>query len=298
MRAVDAGFIAAMLGLTAEQVGKYNSDGFLVVEDYADRSAVEALKDRANELLENFDPDSISIFSTKNQSALTDQYFFDSASKVSFFFEEKAFDQDGKLVQPKELSINKIGHALHDLDPVFRAFARSDRVKAILRSLGYRRPIPVQSMYICKQPNIGGEVVPHQDSTFLHTEPPSCIGLWWAVEDANRTNGCLWGLPGVHKKGCERQFIRKGDKVEYDTAQKKDWDLSQFVPLEVKAGTMVLLHGANVHYSAENTSPESRHAFSIHVVESAGTTWSPQNWLQRPEDFPFEPLYDDTAPAA
>lgn len=55
-------------------------------------------------------------------------------------------------------------------------------------------------MYIFKQPSIGGEVAPHQDSTFLHTEPLSCVGFWWALEDADRQNGCLWGYPGVHKQ--------------------------------------------------------------------------------------------------
>ena len=40
--------------------------------------------------------------------------------------------------------------AMHELDPTFRAYSRSERVAAILRSLGYRRPLPVQSMYIFK----------------------------------------------------------------------------------------------------------------------------------------------------
>jgi phytanoyl-CoA hydroxylase len=52
--------------------------------------------------------------------ALQDNYFLDSASHINFFFEEKAFNEAGQLQQAKELSINKIGHAMHDLDPVFR----------------------------------------------------------------------------------------------------------------------------------------------------------------------------------
>jgi hypothetical protein len=31
----------------------------------------------------------------------------------------------------------------------------------------------------------------HQDNAFLHTDPPSVIGLWCALEDATITNGCL-----------------------------------------------------------------------------------------------------------
>ena len=40
--------------------------------------------------------------------------------------------------------------ALHDLDPEFRSFSRSEKVAAILESLHIKRPLPVQSMYIFK----------------------------------------------------------------------------------------------------------------------------------------------------
>ena len=60
-----------------------------------------------------------------------------------------------------------------------------------------------------QQPNIGGEVVPHQDSTFIYTKPLSCIGLWWALEDADRSNGCLWAAPEEHRKGLRRRFFVK-----------------------------------------------------------------------------------------
>ncbi len=40
--------------------------------------------------------------------------------------------------------------ALHDLDPDFRSFSRSDKVSAVVSSLNYKRPAPIQSMYIFK----------------------------------------------------------------------------------------------------------------------------------------------------
>ena len=95
--------------------------------------------------------------------AKKDDYFNNSASNVSCFFEENAFDEAGQLRQAKALSINKIGHALHDVDPIFRNFSRSSKMQAVFKQLGFIRPLPVQSMYIFKQPKLGGEVVPHQD---------------------------------------------------------------------------------------------------------------------------------------
>mmetsp|Transcript_33968 Transcript_33968/g.75309 ORF Transcript_33968/g.75309 Transcript_33968/m.75309 type:complete len:321 (+) Transcript_33968:122-1084(+) len=275
--------------LTESQVDQFQKDGFLVIEGFASQDEVTALRNRADALVEKFDPATISIFSTRNQTA--DEYFLDSSNNISFFFEEKAFDEEGKLRQAKALSINKIGHAMHDLDPVFRAFSRSPRVSAVMKSLGYKRPLPVQSMYIFKQPKIGGEVVPHQDSSYIYTQPLSCVGLWWALEDASRDNGCLWAQPGVHTAGLLRKFYVKQGKVQYDRPAPK-YELDKFIPLECPAGTLVLLQGENVHYSAENTSPVSRHSYSMHLVEgTAGTVWSADNWLQRRRDFPFEPLY-------
>lgn len=54
-------------------------------------------------------------------------------------------------------------------------------------------------VFYLQQPGIGGEVVPHQDNSFLFTEPPTCTGLWLALEDATTINGCLWAIPGSQK---------------------------------------------------------------------------------------------------
>jgi len=279
--------------LSKHQIDQFNSDGFLVLPEFATLEEVTALRRRACELVQGFNPESSSsIFSTRNQVAKTDSYFLDSAGYISFFFEEKAFDQHGVLRQAKELSINKIGHAMHDIDPVFRAFSRSGKIQDLLKSLGYVRPLPVQSMYIFKQPNIGGEVVPHQDSSFIYTQPLSCLGLWWALEDANRNNGCLWALPQEHKSGLRRRFFVKEGKVQFDRPSPA-YDLNSFVPIECTAGTLVLLQGENVHYSAENSSPVSRHSYSMHLVESTQDhTWPTDNWAQRTLENPWIPLYE------
>jgi phytanoyl-CoA hydroxylase len=90
--------------------------------------------------------------------------------------------------------------------------------------------------------------VPHQDSTFLYTDPPSCTGLWLALEDATRSNGCLWGLKGIHKQGLARRFKRLPQGGVGFDAPPAQYDLGAFEPIECSAGTLVLLHGANVHY--------------------------------------------------
>lgn len=53
------------------------------------------------------------------------------------------------------------------------------------------------------------------------------------------------------------------------------------------------MQGENVHYSAENTSPISRHSYSMHVVEGTQEhVWAADNWAHRPKDNPWEPFYE------
>ena len=41
--------------------------------------------------------------------------------------------------------------------------------------------------------------------------------------------------------------------------------------LEVKKGSLVLLHGRLPHYSSENKSNKSRHAYTIHIIDGKST---------------------------
>jgi phytanoyl-CoA hydroxylase len=274
--------------LNDEQLAAYERDGFLVVPDFVAVAECERLMAHANELVEDWDENEArSVFSTTDQTRTTDDYFLDSGDKVRFFFEEQAFDVDGGLRQPKQLSINKIGHAEHDLDPLFSAFSRRPAAADIAADVGFTKPLLVQSMYIFKQPRIGGEVVQHQDATFLYTDPISVVGFWYALQDATVENGCLWAVPGGHLASLRKRFRRKAgggtEFEEYDAAPFSD--VGQ-VPLEAAAGTLVLLHGLLPHRSGHNSSAQSRHAYSVHVVEAAAD-YPTDNWLQRGPELPF-----------
>src|SRR6185503_19901969 len=101
------------MSISKEQVAQYNDAGFVVLERFADESACNRLRERAAEMVQEFDPrEVVSVFSTHEQNRLTDEYFLTSGDKIRFFFEENAFNKDGTLKFEKEKSINKIGHAL------------------------------------------------------------------------------------------------------------------------------------------------------------------------------------------
>jgi phytanoyl-CoA hydroxylase len=267
---------------------KFLDDGFIVLDAFCEKTNCDLLKARAEKLVAEFDPaDLVSIFSTKEQNRIADEYFFASANNISFFFEENAFNVDGTLKQSKEHSINKIGHALHDLDPVFDQFSRHSKLAQLASDLSIPNPLLLQSMYIFKQPHIGGEVSCHQDSTFIYTEPTNIIGLWFAIEDASLENGCLWALPGGHRRRLKSRWVRsQRGGMEFKTFSSEPWSEEELVPLEVEKGTLIVLHGLLPHRSLENRSNKSRHAYTLHLI-SANAAYPGDNWLQRSTSMPL-----------
>lgn len=266
---------------------EFEREGYLVLPDFVDANACDALRDRMAKLVNDFEPSDVAtIFSTTERTHAQDDYFLSSGDKIRFFFEEEAFGADGALRQSKENSINKVGHALHDLDPVFDAFSRQAALADLAKTLGLNEPTLLQSMYIFKQPRIGGEVICHQDATFLYTEPLSVIGFWFALEDATRENGCLWAEPGGHKGPLRSRFIRRGQGTAMLELDPTPLPSEGLVPLEVKRGSLVVLHGLLPHWSAPNRSTKSRHAYTLHTIDGT-TTYSPDNWLVRDDDMPL-----------
>ena len=267
--------------LSNSQISQFNRDGYLVVENFIDEAQRSQLINRAKEMIEEFDADSSnSIFTTNEQERASDDYFLKSGDQIRFFFEEKAIDDNGNFTVPKQQSINKIGHAQHALDPIYRKVINSLEIPKIGEQLGIEKPRKLQSMHIFKQPNIGGEVGLHQDSTFLYTSPMSCIGFWMALEDANIENGCLQAMTGGHRLPLKKRFkLARSGGTEFEILDSTPWPDNELDLLEVKAGTLVILHGQLPHYSAENTSKKSRQAFSIHLVDS-NCHYAEDNWLQ------------------
>mmetsp|Transcript_203 Transcript_203/g.293 ORF Transcript_203/g.293 Transcript_203/m.293 type:complete len:384 (-) Transcript_203:432-1583(-) len=289
--------------------------GFIHIPNFASIAEVQDMKQQMEELTKDWDPARKTLaFSTeaqKNEEQGSDDYFLESASRVHFFPETSALESDGSLkkefLSKKLAALNKSGHAMHIIPGAFRNYTTSCKVKSLVKELGWMDPVVPQSMYICKNPKIGGVVHSHQDSTFLFTEPrQSCLGLWLALDEATLKNGCLWVRPKSHFEPVRRQFKRneehftrqviedcsnvgKGDlqkpKMVFDTLQKDtniDWEGKMphnseppcygllddgFIPIECKSGDLLAFVGELDHLSLQNYSSEKRHTFQLHLVE-------------------------------
>lgn len=274
--------------LTDAMLADYRDSGVLILRDFVAAGRCAALRERMLELVAAFDPAAVrTVFSSIDNAHQADDYFVGSGDKIRFFLEDGAFDGVGKLRQPKIDSLNKAGHAMHDLDPVFDAFSRSAELAGVADSLSFEDPVILQSMYIFKPPRIGGEVVYHQDSTYIYTEPESCVGFWFALEDATVENGCMHFIPGGQRGPLrKRNFRDAAGRLVNEVLDETPYDVDRALPAEAPAGTLVVFDGRAPHYSGPNRSDRSRHAYTLHLIDRR-CDYPDNNWLQRGPDLPL-----------
>ena len=289
--AAPASSIAEGGGLSAAEVAAFRREGYLVLPEYYSAATLATLSAAAAELVSGWSAGGAAagVFTTDEQARQSDAYFLGSGDKVRPFLEAAAARE-----APTLANINKIGHALHELCPPFAAATMTAACAGICRSLGYAAPAVAQSMFILKPARVGGAVAPHVDGAFLRTTPASVLGFWVPLERCHTGNGCLWVVPRSHGAGVRRIFRRNaaGTGTEFSPAEPEAWDRAGAVPLEVPAGACVLLDAAVLHWSEANTSDESRHAYSWHVIETGrGVVYEKDNWLQREDGGPFPRLY-------
>lgn len=296
--------------LTPQELDQFEKDGYITLVNYLSKDTVQDLNTEIDRLVS-----SVHIgnhpkikFTTGNDKDghISDKYFLDSSDKIHYFFEPEAIADDGsnRLRLPINKSINKIGHGLHFLNDKFNRITVNDDVASICRQLGFRDAKAVQSMCVIKQPHIGAQVPPHNDAEFLYTDPATCVGFWFALQDCTLENGCLEFIPGSHRYPLQKRFVKdlaKGygtkfasleDPAEDYVAseadkilQEKFNDDSLYEKVVIPAGTLVLVNGAVIHRSAKNLSDNSRNAYTFHVVDGTAK-YDEYNWLQIPPSHP------------
>lgn len=283
--------------LTEEQVAFFHENGYLVLNNFISAAVAEEMRKQASDYMDEFEKDTgipIHLFTTDaDQASQRTAYFQNSVRGIWPFFEEKAIDPSNKSLRyPYKQCINKIGHELHGKEGVFKRVTHQAICREICEELGVSNPIVPQSMYILKEARVGAEVSPHQDSSFLYTEPkPTCTAFWIPLEDATVENGCLWIVPKSHRGEIKTRFVMQedGEGAKFDPNIGDTWLVwpkDTFTPLPAATGSLVLLHGSLVHMSLENLSDKPRHVYTWHVV-SSDQTYSPLNWMGTG---PFAPL--------
>jgi phytanoyl-CoA hydroxylase len=172
-------------------------------------------------------------------------------------------------------------HQPHFISPVIEAYVKHEKICGALSQITAAH-LPfwdgsvkcMQSMLFVKPPTFQGQAW-HQDEIYIPTRDRSLIGAWIALDDATVENGCLWVIPGSHKKGYLYPQRKHEEAEEYDFApQSYGFDESLAVPVEVPVGSVVFFNGYLLHKSLKNRSEVYRRVLVSHYMNA----WSLLPW--------------------
>jgi phytanoyl-CoA hydroxylase len=167
-------------------------------------------------------------------------------------------------------------HHPHKLSAVIRQALSHERVVDVLTGVIGPNVKAMQSMLFIKAEGRPGQPW-HQDEFFIPTRDRSLTAVWIALDDATVENGCLWVLPGSHRRGVlypdrDQDDPRFDCSIEAYDFPYRDEDA---VPVEVPAGSAVIFNGYLLHRSLPNT---GRHGYRRALANHYMSAESPLAW--------------------
>jgi phytanoyl-CoA hydroxylase len=171
-------------------------------------------------------------------------------------------------------------HFPHKISPLLRHAAMLPRVVEVLATVIGPNVKMMQSMLFIKSEGKPGQAW-HQDETHIPTRDRSLTALWVALDDATVENGCLWVIPGSHRRGVLFPD-REQDDPRFDcTREAYDFPYrdEDAVPVQLPAGDALLFDGYLLHRSLPNTGRHGmRRALVNHYMSAESLLpWFPPN---------------------
>jgi len=161
----------------------------------------------------------------------------------------------------------------HD-DPILRKYTRNKAMLKCVEAITGPSMNSVHTMLINKPPDNGtnsSRHPPHQDLWYFPFRPANkIVAAWTAMQKINDDNGCLYVVPGSHRRGIlhDHTYPMTGGRVNKMYHQVKDFDLERanIQPLHMESGDTVFFHPLLYHGSGPNRSKGFRRAISCHYA--------------------------------
>ncbi|XP_065178827.1 L-proline trans-4-hydroxylase-like [Sycon ciliatum] len=254
-RSLSGADLSSRRPLTAEELGKYRTDGFVILRDVYNQEEIDLLR----------------------ETVLADQMLKENVMDM--------VDSSGKT--------SRLTLWRHDGDDTYGMFSRGRRMVDFAKAATGSNDDSVYHFHtkvMLKEPHIGGRWEWHQDFGYWYEvgclQPERMLSVMVAIDKATVQNGCLDVLKGSNRLG-RIHHGNTGNQVGADPwAVDKATKLMETVPCEMDAGDVLMLHCNTLHKSNANTSDHWRRcmivAFNTKDNEPRPDTIAPLYFQMKP----------------
>ncbi len=219
------------LRLSADQLSFFRDQGYLLVEGVFDASAVSAMAEEADAVLD--------------RAARADR-------------DLDATWQGGHLkTRSRRLSVLSV-HDLQFHSALFTRMLVDDALTSVLAQLiGPNIQLHHNKLHV-KPPEKGSPFPLHQDYPYFPHRGLSMTAAVVHLDDATEENGCVWVVPESHRLG---PLVHRNEGSHY--LDPDEWPFDRSVPCPAKAGDVLFFPYLTVHGSGINGSERPRRVWII-----------------------------------
>jgi len=247
--------------LSEQQINHFHTEGYLIIEDVLDNSALQLIRDEYSSILDRVSPQLV------------------ANGQVSQDYAALPFEE-------------RYTSILHELDDMYAVYQYLDI------SLPHARIKPPKSALpaVSTDSNIA-RTMWHQDEAVLTpdvTDQVDMLTMWVAMTDATEENGCLICLPGSHREEVILHCPGNGFSASEIFIPEALIPPDDAVTLPVSKGGVVLLNQRTRHGSLDNYSEQIRWSFDLRyqpVGQPSGRDIFP-GFVARSATYPNEVLTD------
>jgi phytanoyl-CoA hydroxylase len=235
--------------LTAEQIAFYRENGFIVIEDFLTPTELEMWRGAIDE----------AVVGRGNAKlpAKTHPTTWKAGAREAVFLQRINLWMDNPKV--RELILDRrVGKMATELEGVDGIRVWHDQV-------------------LTKMPWADATAW-HQDNPKWSFTSDHAISIWVALDDATLQNGCLFFLPGTHRRRLNSDFGTGGSMGALFEANPELIDLEP-APAPMKAGSCSFHNGLTLHAANANITPGTRRAMTCAFMPDGGTFNGKQNVL-------------------
>jgi phytanoyl-CoA hydroxylase len=241
--------------LTKKQLDSFNTDGFLIIRDFANKAKCEAILDVAKAHLKH-----------KIEPIETEVGYGDKSKD----YRRDVSDYSSKLNEEVP-TVRRLRQVYHR-DILFKEWMEERKIRPILEQILDDQIVITTAHHnsiMTKMPHSSTETGWHQDRRYWHFSDNNLVSVWLALDDEFPKNGVLEFIPKSHKMSFEsEQFDSKEYfKIDYP----KNMSLIETkVSTTLKRGDIVLFHSLLLHRANANRTDKPKIAF-VYTIKGAST---------------------------
>lgn len=209
-------------------------------------------------------PDQVEAFDRDGYLRIDDAFEPDELNEVDALLRPFVENVNRFLrgIEGQRLSVaaaDRLGVAPHavGLVPRLRDFAASEPFRAVCADLIGPDVRLYWDQAVYKYPRNDEPVLWHQDNGYTYVEPQAYLTCWVPLVDATLDNGCVWVLPGVHRRGT---LAHRLEKLGFQCLPE---ETAGAVAVECPAGSMLVFSSLTPHRTGPNRTDAMRPAYIL-----------------------------------